>query len=178
MDQDIINKVKSVLGIHSPSTVFYSIGHDIVQGMLNGFSAAWSSLETTVSNLFSGLISWCQNAHAWLQDVLDGIGLVNNSSHGLGLHSGISGKFAEGGFPTEGQLFIAREAGAEMVGSIGGRTAVANNDQIVEGIRQGVYEAVMAANSNGNNNFDVRVFLDSREIKTGQQRLARSMGVG
>lgn len=97
---------------------------------------------------------------------------------GLFGHTGISGSFASGGFPDEGQLFIANEAGAEMVGSIGGRTAVANNDQIVEGIRQGVYEAVMAANSNGNNNFDVRVFLDSREIKTGQQRLARSMGVG
>ena len=94
-----------------------------------------------------------------------------------GALGGIAG-FASGGFPDEGQLFIANEAGAEMVGSIGGRTAVANNDQIVEGIRQGVYEAVMAANSNGNNNFDVRVFLDSREIKTGQQRLARSMGVG
>ncbi len=40
-----------------------------------------------------------------------------------------------------GQLFIAREAGAEMVGSIGGRTAVANNDQIVEGIYQGVAAA-------------------------------------
>lgn len=97
---------------------------------------------------------------------------------GLFGHTGISGSFASGGFPDEGQLFIANEAGAEMVGSIGGRTAVANNDQIVEGIRQGVYEAVMAANSNGNNNFDIRVFLDSREIKTGQQRLARSMGVG
>lgn len=97
---------------------------------------------------------------------------------GLFGHTGISGSFASGGFPDEGQLFIANEAGAEMVGSIGGRTAVANNDQIVEGIRQGVYEAVMAANSNGNNSFDVRVFLDSREIKTGQQRLARSMGVG
>lgn len=97
---------------------------------------------------------------------------------GLFGHTGISGAFASGGFPDEGQLFIANEAGAEMVGSIGGRTAVANNDQIVEGIRQGVYEAVMAANSNGNNSFDVRVFLDSREIKTGQQRLARSMGVG
>lgn len=41
---------------------------------------------------------------------------------------------ADGGFVDQGQLFIAREAGAEMVGSIGRRTAVANNDQIVEGI--------------------------------------------
>lgn len=48
---------------------------------------------------------------------------------------------ADGGFPDAGQLFIAREAGAEMVGSIGRRTAVANNDQIVEGISAGVSNA-------------------------------------
>lgn len=46
--------------------------------------------------------------------------------------------FEDGGFPNEGQLFIAREAGAEMVGVMGRRTAVANNDQIVEGISAGV----------------------------------------
>ena len=46
--------------------------------------------------------------------------------------------FEDGGFPNEGQLFIAREAGAEMVGAMGRRTAVANNAQIVEGISAGV----------------------------------------
>lgn len=46
--------------------------------------------------------------------------------------------FEDGGFPNEGQLFIACEAGAEMVGAMGRRTAVANNDQIVEGISAGV----------------------------------------
>lgn len=46
--------------------------------------------------------------------------------------------FEDGGFPNEGQLFIAREAGAEMVGAMGRRTAVASNDQIVEGISAGV----------------------------------------
>ena len=49
--------------------------------------------------------------------------------------------YAEGGFPDAGELFIARENGAEMVGSMGGRTAVANNDQIVEGITEGVASA-------------------------------------
>lgn len=48
---------------------------------------------------------------------------------------------AEGGFPDTGELFIAREAGAEMVGSIGGKTAVANNDQIVAAVSGGVREA-------------------------------------
>ena len=41
---------------------------------------------------------------------------------------------ASGGFPAHGSLFVAGENGAEMVGQIGNRTAVANNDQIVSGI--------------------------------------------
>ena len=88
--------------------------------------------------------------------------------------------FANGGFPEEGQLFFAREngAGPEMVGTMGSRTAVANNDQIVDGIRQGVYDAVSAAMANnGTSEPVVRVYLDSREIKSGQQRLARALGV-
>ncbi len=48
--------------------------------------------------------------------------------------------YASGGFPSMGQYFLARENGAEMVGQIGRRTAVANNDQIVSGITNGVEE--------------------------------------
>ena len=58
--------------------------------------------------------------------------------------------YAQGGFPDAGQMFIAREAGPELVGSIGRKTAVANNDQIISGIESGVYRAMVAANSNGN----------------------------
>lgn len=66
--------------------------------------------------------------------------------------------YATGGFPDEGELFIAREAGAEMVGSIGRRAAVANNDQIVEAISAGVYQAVRNANGgNGGNNRNTTV---------------------
>lgn len=48
---------------------------------------------------------------------------------------------ASGGIIDSGQLFIAREAGPEMVGTMGGSTAVANNDQIVQGIQAGVAQA-------------------------------------
>lgn len=54
---------------------------------------------------------------------------------------GIAEQKAEGGFVEQGQLFLAREAGPELVGSIGTSTAVANNDQIVEGIQSGVAQA-------------------------------------
>lgn len=49
--------------------------------------------------------------------------------------------FAQGGFPEAGQLFIANEAGPELVGTMNGQTAVANNDQIVAGITNGVAQA-------------------------------------
>ena len=49
--------------------------------------------------------------------------------------------YATGGFPDHGEMFIAREAGPELVGRIGNRTAVANNDQIVQGITYGVSNA-------------------------------------
>ena len=55
--------------------------------------------------------------------------------------------FANGGYPDTGELFLAREQGPEMVGTIGGRTAVANNSDIVNGIssaNDGVINAVYA----------------------------------
>ncbi|MEC4272964.1 hypothetical protein VJ923_07320 [Adlercreutzia sp. R25] len=58
-------------------------------------------------------------------------------------------RFADGGFPEKGQLFVARESGPEMVGQMGGRTAVANNDQIVAGIKQGVIDAMTVVNAAG-----------------------------
>lgn len=53
--------------------------------------------------------------------------------------------YAGGGLPDEGQMFVAREAGPEMVGTIGGHTAVMNNDQIVASVSAGVYQAVLSA---------------------------------
>ena len=57
--------------------------------------------------------------------------------------------YANGGLPSGGQLFMAREAGPELVGKIGRHTAVMNNNQIVDSVKAGVYEAVSAALSNG-----------------------------
>lgn len=50
--------------------------------------------------------------------------------------------YARGGFPKFGDLFVANENGAEMVGSFGNRTGVANNDQIIAGIAGGVRGAI------------------------------------
>ena len=78
--------------------------------------------------------------------------------------------FAEGGFVNQGQLFIAREAGAEMVGQIGHKTAVANNDQIVEGISMANEEVVNAVFAIGSmivkaiEDKDTNVSFDPRSV--------------
>lgn len=54
-------------------------------------------------------------------------------------------KFATGGFPNKGDLFIANEREPELVGSMGNRNVVANNSQIIEGIAQGSYSAFKQA---------------------------------
>lgn len=73
--------------------------------------------------------------------------------------------YASGGFPEKGQLFVAREAGPELVGSMGGRTAVANNDQIVQGIEQGVARGMAMASPGGDWTIQI---VDSNGKVTGQ----------
>ena len=71
--------------------------------------------------------------------------------------------YENGGFPRNGELFIANERGAEMVGSFGSRTAVANNDQIVSGIREGVQEAMTEVVFNMLNPYLSDIAQSSRE---------------
>ncbi|MGM9925797.1 MAG: hypothetical protein ACI35R_16250, partial [Bacillus sp. (in: firmicutes)] len=71
-----------------------------------------------------------------------------------GPHSSSISGFASGGYPSVGQVFIAREAGPEMVGTIGGRNAVANNGQIIAGIQYGVASAMNSVLMSSGNNGD------------------------
>ena len=50
-------------------------------------------------------------------------------------------QYAKGGFPDEGELYIARENGNEMIGRMGNKNVVANNQQIIDGITRGVASA-------------------------------------
>ena len=86
--------------------------------------------------------------------------------------------YAQGGFPSMGEMFIAREAGPELVGRIGSKATVANNDQIVTAVSQGVYEAVRAAmggNSNGGSQ-NINVYLDGKQIHASVKRTDDSRG--
>ena len=94
--------------------------------------------------------------------------------------------YANGGFPDTGEMFVARESGPELVGRMGRKNAVANNGQIVEGIRIGVYQAVSAAlskleNGQGNGK-EITVVLEGdakglfRVIRTEGQNYQKSTG--
>lgn len=77
--------------------------------------------------------------------------------------------YAGGGAPNMGQMFVAREAGPELVGRIGSSTAVMNNDQIVASVSAGVYRAVMAAlasygNTDGNSTPVFNIYVGGKQV--------------
>ena len=76
-------------------------------------------------------------------------------------------RYATGGLPKSAEMFMAREAGPELVGRIGSRTAVVNNDQIVASVFEGVYRAVVAALGSGGNqqaiNLALRLIMDGKQ---------------
>ena len=115
-------------------------GMAIFKAVTGDIPGAILSVLGAVGNVAGDIFGWVGDAVggavSWVGDAIGGV---------VDFVKGIFG-FASGGFPDAGQLFIAREAGAEMVGSMGGHTAVANNDQIVEGIREGVEAAMERQN--------------------------------
>lgn len=155
-----------------------------VQDFAYGAVAALWTIMDAVEKLiaaFNNLIEVMKtgrNNGSWVGNTLEKFGLVDKQLDPRSeLQMWPPKTKAAGGFVPDGQLFLAREAGPELVGSIGGTTAVANNDQIVEAVSNGVFRAVSAAMSGKNGSNVVHVYLDSREIKAGQTRLARAAGV-
>ena len=78
--------------------------------------------------------------------------------------------YANGGFPNKGQLFVANEVAPEMVGTMDGKTALANQQEITTGIANAVYpavyNAVVAAMSEANNNVNITLQGDADKLFT------------
>ena len=135
----------------------FTVLRDEVQ---NKFESVKNIIESTIGNAIdklSNFISKLQEAGQAVRDFLE-----SGYEKVTGFLGGIGGKigtmfqsaeisvaaskpvamnipaYASGGIPDRGSLFIANEAGPEMVGRIGRRPAVANSDQIVDGITAGV----------------------------------------
>lgn len=103
------------------------------------FSKLWEKAKNACSNIadaIKGLFSKSDSAGFELE--------VGTSGHALTGYAAEVNQYANGG-AVSGQLFIARDAGAELVGKVGGRTSVINNAQIIEGIEGGVTRGMTQA---------------------------------
>lgn len=117
--------------------------------MENGMIAAQTNWQIRWQNIITIVHQACNEVKQAVADMssqvqsecaamISAINSVKSAASGIGLSVSVKG-YASGGFVNSGELFVARENGIpEMVGSFGSSTAVANNDQIVEGITAGV----------------------------------------
>ena len=111
---------------------------DLPNGLAAGINTAISGVESGLNWIISKLNSFSFTTPSWLPLGLGG------KKFGLNIPKITLGRvsfFADGGFPDSGQLFLANESGPEMVGRIGQKTAVANNEQITQGIAIAVRDA-------------------------------------
>lgn len=157
-----VDGVKDMLGIHSPSTVFESIGENSVNGFLKGFSDAWNRFMT---ELRSKLAAFRNAVQQGLSFGSASVRLPNYQVSGASFAS-IS-PYASGGLPSTGELFIANERGPELVGNLNGHNAVANNGQIEAGIEEAAYRGfvrAIASSGGGNNGGDVVLNINGREF--------------
>lgn len=156
----LLDGIKSFFGIHSPSTVMADIGKNLVAGLLNGLQNAWSSITNFLSNALHGIkdavsgviqtVTGVQTKTA--SSISDSASSWKNKLRSISAQNALASAFsnvefaapqayASGGFPKQGQMFIARERGPELVGKIGQKNTVANNEQITAGIAEGVADA-------------------------------------
>lgn len=143
----------------------------VLSNVKDMFERVGKAVVTVVSNMFKSVINGILTS---LETKINGFIRLLNSA--IGIINKIPGveiskikevkipRLAEGGMVDAGQMFIAREAGPEMVGSIGNRTAVANNDQIVESVSQGVYRAVVQAMSQSGGNQVVEAKVNDKVL--------------
>lgn len=126
---------------------FSRLWTNIANGFVNVINGIITGFESFINFFVKGLNKIIGGMNKISFDVPDWVPGIGGKKFGFNIgyisevQFGRIPTLAEGGQVENGQLFIAREAGAELVGNIGGKTSVANNDQIIEGISNGVREA-------------------------------------
>lgn len=140
--EDIWKKIKEVF---KPDAMI-EVGKSIMNKLWDGLKSVWGSIAgwlqgcaDFVGGVWDGIVEGAKNIFkSAKEDAEDDDKADDSDDWDYGTNSPVSGH-ASGGFPKSGQMFVAREDGIpEMVGSWGGRAAVANNQQITQGITQAV----------------------------------------
>lgn len=72
----LIEDVKRLLGIHSPSTVFFDIGADVVRGFVNGLLSLLGSVQSAAASIAAtvtdGIVPSLSTLQRWLTSTLPG----------------------------------------------------------------------------------------------------------
>jgi phage-related protein len=132
---------------------------DIKDGIATAFKKVVNSLIKGINNVVSVPFNAINTALKTIRDIsIMGIKPFSGLIKTISVPS--IPLLASGGMVDVGQMFIARESGPELVGTIGGQSAVANNQQIVEGISAGVYEAVVKAMSGDGKNITINATFE------------------
>lgn len=148
-------------GIVNVFSVAGEIFVDIKDGVLSGFKSVVNGIIGGLNSAIAVPFNGINSALDWISGVkilgfypFSGLGSISVPQIPL---------LASGGVVDSGQMFIAREAGAELVGNVGNKTSVMNNDQIVEAVSDGVYRAVVAAMSQSGNG-ETAIYIDGRRV--------------
>ena len=104
-----------------------------------------SKADNALWGLYNGWSGTTISMNAKIYPDLSLLNTALNKYHVSGSGGGYA--YASGGIVQSGQVFLAREQGPELVGTIGRQTAVANNDQIISGIASGVATAMSSQNA-------------------------------
>lgn len=111
-------------------------------------SSAASGVESAfgrISSTLSATLQQIRDVHSSMSNLPDNINTNMLKGNGLPTHFGSKTssprRFASGGVPEKGEMFVAREQGPELVGKIGNNSAVMNNGQIVQSVAIGVKDA-------------------------------------
>lgn len=145
---------------------------DIGNSMVEVFDSIVQGFKNAFKDALHLIAGWWNN----LADKVNGEHTIFGKSFSINLPT-IDG-FAQGGFPTQGSMFIAGESGAELVGNINGRTAVANNEQITDGIARAVFNAMTSVQASGNGQYiNNTIMVDgmvlARAVTKGQSDMNR-----
>lgn len=157
-------------------TLSYWLGK--FQNIKTGFTQTIKNAVNAGIDLMNKFIGWINEKLSFSWDALTIAGKEVYPSGSVQLFTiPAIPRLADGGFVGAGQMFIAREAGPELVGSISGRTAVANNDQIVAAVSQGVYNAVVAAMGSASGGGQaINVYLDGKQIAASVRKTESERG--
>lgn len=176
------------------SNVFDSTGK---KGVAKNISATLSTVNTTTSNQLDNigkkLSRFATNTDSTFSNLYSGFdrlrdkqeSTLNKLSGTYTITANLVKGYAEGGFVNTGEMFVARESGPELVGRIGGRSAVANTDQIVSGISYGVAQANSEQNEllRQQNEYlrgilakDNATYLDGKQLTNSVERYQNARG--